>query len=84
MIWRNHYHTNFFSEERNNKLTARIDSINKMLEDLLKREREQKERVNKLDEDLKKHEQEYQKVMNTAIEGISDTHPVFQIVSAVE
>jgi len=55
------------TKERNNRLTARIESINKMLDDLLKRERQQKERVQKLDGDLKAHEQEYQKVKGRAV-----------------
>jgi len=55
------------TKERNNKLTARIGSINKMLDDLLKRETQQKERVQKLDGDLKIHEREYQKVKGRAV-----------------
>merc|ERR1719376_949291 len=38
-----------------------------MLEDLLKRERQQKENVNQIEVELKKHEQEYQKVKDRKV-----------------
>jgi len=55
------------TNERNKKLQARKSAINKMLEDLLKRESEQREEVNKLDAELKNQESNFKKVQAKAV-----------------
>jgi len=50
------------TKERHNYLTERTDRINKMLEELLKREGAQIKLVGETDVELQKHEDEYKKV----------------------
>jgi len=55
------------TKERNNRLTERINSINKMLEDLLKRESQQRQTLNGIDNQIKKHEHDYDKVKDREV-----------------